>query len=431
MGIPAIFAAGLAVPPATAVPFLLLLAAIAVLPLTSGHWWHKNRNKAILAALIIVPVLVLMLMNPGGDAAIVHGLEEYVQFIALVGSLYVIAGGIALTGDLEGTPRVNAAFLAGGAVLANVIGTTGASMLLIRPLMKTNSEREHIRHIPVFFILIVSNCGGLLTPLGDPPLFLGFLAGVDFWWNLQLAPQWAFVNACLLIQFVIWDTIAHRRETAKALRSDETRIHPLRLYGWKVNVPLMLGVIAAVILKKYVATPMLCEAVMVLCAGLSVALTPRSVRDANEFSWGPVLEVAILFLAIFISMVPVMALLREHGKSIPVTHAWQFFWLTGVFSSMLDNAPTYMAMGQLAATVQGLEGIRELSLARADLLAAVSCGAVFMGANSYIGNGPNFMVKAIVEEAGKPMPSFFGYVALAAAITVPVYLATTLLFFRG
>ena len=409
-------------------PFGLLLAAIAILPLAYGHWWHRNRNKAVIAALISVPLAIYLLFLPGGPNELAHGLEEYVEFIALVGSLYIIAGGIVLVGDLNARPLVNVAFLAGGAVLANVIGTIGASILLIRPLLRTNLDRHNKKHLPVFFIIVVSNCGGLLMPLG-PPLFLGFLKGVDFWWGLRLWPQWLLVNGYVLALFYLWDLWAYRRETPRDRSDEAIHIHPLRLFGWALNGPLMLGVIAAVILKKHWPAFPVCELLMLACAGASLIFTPRSVHEANRFTWRPIVEVAVLFAAIFVTMVPVLVLLDQHGKNVPISEPWQFFWLTGLFSSGLDNAPTYMAMAKLAAVGTGCATLSELSAQHVNLLAAVSCGAVFMGANSYIGNGPNFMVKAIAEESDYKMPSFFGYIALVAAILTPIYVAISWLFF--
>ena len=411
----------------TAVPFVLLLGGIAVLPLAAPHWWELNRNKAAVAALLGLPVAGYLLWH-GGEArhALAHELADYGSFLALLAALYVISGGIVLRGDLPARPATNAAFLAGGAVLANLIGTTGASMLLIRPLLHTNSERRHVAHVPIFFVFVVCNTGGLLTPLGDPPLFLGFLQGVDFLWTLRLWPQWLAVNGVLIAMFLVWDTLAYRRESPADIARDETQVEPLRLHGWKLNAPLLAGVVAAVVAQKYVPRPA-GELAMVLLALLSVWKTPHSVRKLNRFAWGPIVEVAVLFAGIFVTMTPALALLKQHGGKFGVTEPWQFFWLTGLLSSVLDNAPTYLTMGTLAG--QG-NGFAWLSEQRPELLAAVSCGAVFMGANTYIGNGPNFMVKAIAEEGGYAMPSFGGYVLYALAVLLPVFAAMTAVFFR-
>ncbi|MBX3400146.1 MAG: sodium:proton antiporter [Gemmataceae bacterium] len=428
-----IFAAALPpldVPMAAAGPFTLFLAAIAVLPLAAGHWWHANRNKGIVSAAIGLPIAVFLLLQPHGAAHLAHALEEYVSFIVLLGALYIIAGGIVVTGDLEAKPRVNVAFLALGAVLASVIGTTGASMVLIRPVLRTNSERRNVAHIPIFFIFIVSNCGGLLTPLGDPPLFLGFLKGVDFFWTARLWPQWLFVNGALLAIFFVWDRRAYAREKPGDIRRDIRDVIPLKVRGLRLNGPLLLGVVAAVLAKKFVPVFPVSELAMVLLAAISLRKTPRTNRELNKFAWGPIVEVAVLFAGIFVAMVPALALLHKHGAALGVTQPWQFFWITGGLSSVLDNAPTYVTMGELAVVVGGLNEFRELPAAMPAILSAISCGAVFLGAMTYIGNGPNFMVKAIAEESGYKMPSFFGYLGLAALVLLPVFLGVAAIGFR-
>ncbi len=428
-----LFAAGLPpldVPGWAAGPFALLLAAIAILPLAAEHWWHPNRNKLVVAAAVGLPVAIFLLTRPHGAAHLWHAVEEYLSFIVLLGALYVIAGGIVVTGDIAARPATNTAFLAVGAVLASVIGTTGASMVLIRPVLRTNRERKNTKHIPIFFIFVVSNCGGLLTPLGDPPLFLGFLKGVDFFWTLRLWPQWLFVNGLLLLAFLVWDIVAYRAEKPGDITRDEREVFPLRVRGLKLNGPLLLGVIAAVLLKKVVPVFPVCELAMVALAAVSLWKTPRTNRELNKFAWTPILEVAVLFAGIFVAMVPALALLRTHGAALGVTQPWQFFWITGLLSAFLDNAPTYITMGELAVVVGGLEQFKDLMTATPRILSAISCGAVFLGAMTYIGNGPNFMVKALAEENGYKMPSFFGYLGYAAVILLPVFVATTLISFR-
>jgi Na+/H+ antiporter NhaD/arsenite permease-like protein len=425
-----LFAAGaLNVPVWAAVPFVVFLLCVAVLPIVAGHWWHSNANKAKVAALFAMPVAILLGQTPNGPAALGHAVQEFVEFIVVLTALYTIAGGVALTGDLQARPFVNATFLGLGAVLANLIGTTGASMLLIRPVLQTNRERTKVAHIPVFFIFIVSNTGGLLTPLGDPPLFLGFLRGVDFFWTLGLWRHWLLINLLLLLVFLIVDTVQYRREGAKAIATDATRVRPLRMDGWRLNVPLMAGVIGLILAKKLLAFP-LAEIGMLLLTGLSLALTPRSIRAANKFTWFPIVEVAVLFAGIFVCMVPALALLQANGALFGVTEPWQYFWLTGGLSSALDNAPTYVTMGTLAQQTAAAADFHELAKVRPDLLAAVSCGAVLMGANTYIGNGPNFMVKAIAEETGYAMPSFFGYALYALVVLIPLFVVVTFAFFR-
>jgi len=418
-------------PPAWAAgPFALLLAAVALLPLVAGRWWHRNRNKGVVAGAVAGAVALFLLTQPGGTAALLHGLEEYASFIVLLTALYVIAGGIVLAGDLPARPRTNTLFLAGGAVLANVIGTTGASMVLIHPVLRTNSARENTRHVPVFFIFVVSNCGGLLTPLGDPPLFLGFLRGVDFFWTARLWPQWLLVNGLVLAVFYVWDRRAYAREREEDRKREADRVHPLRLRGLGLNGPLMAGAVLAVLGKKVVPWFPASELLLAGLAAASWRATPKSLRHANSFSWEPIVEVAVLFLGIFVAMVPALALLGRHGDRLGVTEPWQYFWLTGLLSSGLDNAPTYVTTAELGAVVARADGLGGLAATAPAVLAAVSCGAVFMGANSYIGNGPNFMVKAIAEKAGYRMPSFFGYVVYAAAVLGPVFVLVTVLFFR-
>ena len=424
-------AAPLAVPVWSALPFVLLLLGIAILPMIAGTWWHRNRNKGIVAALFAAPVIILLMSMPGGLAPLLHAMKEYISFIVMLGTLFAISGGVAVTGDLRGRPTTNTLFLAVGAILANVIGTTGASMLLIRPVLRTNSERHRTAHIPVFLIFVVSNTGGLLTPLGDPPLFLGFLRGVNFFWTLSLWREWVFVNVILLLIFFVWDTVQDRREKPADIRTDELRQHPIRISGWKLNGPLLLGMVLCVLSQKYPDTipfPMP-ELLMIGLAGVSLWKTPRSIREANRFSWFPIVEVAVLFAGIFVCMVPALELLHAHGQRFGLTEPWQYFWVTGLLSSGLDNAPTYVAIGTLAVQTAGAGGFADLSVKAPLLLAAVSCGAVFMGANTYIGNGPNFMVKAIAEDAGYPMPSFFGYMGYAAIVLLPVFVLVTFVYF--
>jgi Na+/H+ antiporter NhaD/arsenite permease-like protein len=367
-----------------------------------------------------LPVATLYAIESPG--ALLHVGQEYVSFIVLLGSLFVISGGILLVGDLQATPRVNAAFLGLGALLASLIGTTGASMLLIRPLLSTNSERRHVVHTVVFFIFLVSNIGGSLTPLGDPPLFLGFLKGVPFTWTLRLFPQWLATTCLLLLVYFVWDMRVQRREPMAARLLDRVSVRPLRLAGWR-NVALLGGVVAAVAL---LAAPWR-EIAMVALALLSLAWTQPGLRRANKFTYEPILEVAVLFAGIFATMLPALDLLRAHGASLHVREPWQFFWATGALSSFLDNAPTYLTFLALA---QSLHLTPEVVGVTHDVLAGISLGAVFMGANTYIGNGPNFMVRAIAVERGVPMPSFGGYMLYSGSVLLPVFALVTLVFFR-
>jgi Na+/H+ antiporter NhaD/arsenite permease-like protein len=394
------------------VPFVLMLLGIATLPLAAPHFWELNRNKAVISIVLGAPVAVWTAIQIPLELA--HVVRDYVAFVLLLGSLYVIAGGIHLSGDLRATPWVNVRFLGFGAILANFVGTTGASMLLIGPVLRTNRERRYVVHTVVFFIFLVSNIGGSLTPLGDPPLFLGYLNGVPFLWTLRLFPAWLAVSAVLLMIYWLWDRRMYRREKPRAVAEDRRQIEPLKLHGTRNFLPLG-GIVLAVALLP----PGWREAVMAVLAALSLYWTPRHVRTANHFSWAPIIEVAVLFAGIFATMIPVLDLLRARGGDLGVTEPWQFFWATGLLSSFLDNAPTYLAFFSLA---QGLGLPPEVAGMSHRVLLAISLGAVFMGANTYIGNGPNFMVKAIAEARGVKMPTFGGYMLYSGAVLIPIFL---------
>jgi Na+/H+ antiporter NhaD/arsenite permease-like protein len=404
----------------TVLPFVAMLLAIAILPLRVPHWWEPNRNKLVVALVLGAPILVMYLVRD--PAALVHTAQDYVSFLVLLTGLYVISGGILLRGDLEATPLVNTAFLAIGALIASFVGTTGASMLLIRPLLQTNRERTRVRHTVIFFIFLVSNIGGMLTPLGDPPLFLGYLQGVPFAWTFSLWQPWLLMSLALLALYFVWDTRAYTHEPLGAIRRDRAQLEPLRVRG-ALNVLPLAGVVAAV---AFLGAPWR-EIAIVGLAALAFWRTPPAIRRANGFTTYPIVEVAVLFLGIFLTMIPALELLRLRGDELGVRAPWQFFWATGVLSSFLDNAPTYLTFLALA---QGLKLAPEVVGVPAAILAAISVGSVAMGANSYIGNAPNFMVKAIAEEAGVKMPSFAGYMAYSAAILLPLFLVVTLLFFR-
>ena len=407
-------------------PFVIILLLIAIMPLAMPHFWERNRNKALIGGLVSLPVLFYLIIKLPEE--LWRTGMDYFSFIVLLASLFVISGGILLRGDLRATPLANTIFLMFGAVLANFVGTTGASMLLIRPLLKTIRKRKHTIHIPVFFIFLVSNIGGTLTPLGDPPLFLGYLRGVPFAWTLKLFPEWLTAVALVLAIFYIWDSISWRRERITDLETDQPKREPLKLYG-KLNLVFLLIVVLAVLLQF--ASPYR-ELIMIAATLLSVALTHKQVRAGNEFTYSPIIEVAVLFAAIFITMVPLLELLRDKGSELGITHPWQFFWLSGGLSSFLDNAPTYLTFSSLAESVTKISdlGMPVIAGVREDLLRAISCGAVFMGANTYIGNGPNFMVKSIAEEQGIKIPHFFGYMIYSGLVLIPVFIIITLIFFR-
>ena len=403
----------------TVVPFVVILLGIAVLPLAAPRWWESNRNKLLVSIVLGLPVLVLYLVRE--PSALVHMAEEYVSFIVLLAALYVISGGILMRGDLLATPRVNSTFLAIGSVLASFIGTTGASMLLVRALLQTNRERTRVRHTVIFFIFLVSNIGGMLTPLGDPPLFLGYLQGVPFGWTFRLWPHWLLMVGVLLVTYFVWDTLLYTREPLAALRRDRARVEPLRVRG-ALNGLGLAGVVLAV---AFLGAPAR-EAVLVALAAASLWRTPREIRRANGFTASPIVEVAVVFFGIFLTMIPALELLRLRGGELGVRAPWQFFWATGALSSFLDNAPTYLTFLALG---QGLGLAREVVDVPHTILAAISVGAVAMGANSYIGNAPNFMVKSIAEEQGVKMPSFFGYMLYSSLVLLPLFAVVTLIFF--
>jgi Na+/H+ antiporter NhaD/arsenite permease-like protein len=403
-------------------PFVALLLGIAILPLTAPRFWESNLRKLFVSSVLGLPVLVLYLNHHPG--ALVHAGADYVSFMVLLGSLFVISGGVMMDGDFEATPRVNTAFLGLGSLLASVVGTTGASMLLIRPLLRTNSERKHVTHTVVFFIFLVSNIGGCLTPLGDPPLFLGYLQGVPFAWTLRLAPAWLFTTALVLFIYYIWDTKAHAREDRASRLQDRLTVKPLRVAG-RENLLLLGGIVLA---AAFLHAPWR-ELVMVAVAAGSLLRADPELRRANHFSFHPILEVAAVFAGIFLTMLPALDLLRARGAQLGVREPWQFFWATGALSSFLDNAPTYLTFLALA---QGQELAAEVVGVPHRVLVAISLGAVFMGANTYIGNGPNFMVRSIAESRGVKMPSFGGYMLYSGAVLLPVFVLVTLAFFlRG
>ncbi len=435
-----------------AIPFCGLLLSIAVLPLAAPSLWHHHYGKIALAwALAIILPFVASFGFATAFAAIWHTMAaEYIPFLILLGSLFTIAGGVYVKGNLHGSPKTNTALLAVGTGIASVTGTTGAAMLLIRPVLRANDERRHNAHVVIFFIFLVANIGGSLTPLGDPPLFLGFLKGVGFFWpTIHLFLPMLTVTVILLVAFYVLDSwFYHRDENFKA-KYDPTPDAPLSIEG-KVNILLLGGVVAAVLMsglwKPGIAwniagtvielQGVARDVILLALAWLSLKITPPGCREANAFSWGPIQEVAKLFFGIFVTIVPVIAMLKAGkdgafaGVVAAVTNqdgtpnAAMYFWLTGILSSFLDNAPTYLVFFNTAggdpATLMG---------PLATTLAAISAGAVFMGANTYIGNAPNFMVKAVAEENGVKMPSFFGYMLWSIAFLIPCFILVDLVFF--
>lgn len=435
-----------------AVPFAGMLLSIAVLPLAAMKLWHHHFGKIALgwALLFLVPYALLHGIGHTGGVLVHTLVAEYVPFIILLTALFTVAGGVYIRGNLHGSPALNVGLMAIGAVLASFMGTTGASMLMIRPLIRANDNRRNVAHVVVFFIFVVSNAGGSLTPLGDPPLFLGFLKGVEFFWTVrQIFPETLFLIGSLLAIFFVIDTWWYRREGV--LRADPTPDTPAFGITGTVNFVLLLGVVGLVLMSGIWKTDVSFDVFgtevglpqLVRDAGLigvtfaSLALTAKSVREDNQFSWAPMQEVAKLFIGIFVTMVPVLAMLKagEAGPFAAVTRAvtgadgnplpWAYFWFSGVLSSFLDNAPTYLVFFNLAGGDPQV-----LMTTLAPTLAAISAGSVFMGANTYIGNAPNFMVKAIAEDRGIRMPSFFGYMAWSGAVLIPLFVVMTFVWFR-
>jgi Na+/H+ antiporter NhaD/arsenite permease-like protein len=445
----------------TVSPFVLLLAAIAVLPLipVTEHWWESNLNRFIVAAGLGLVTLayftflhhtpidghwpaehLVLADNDTFEGRILSNvfanavMHEYVPFIVLLFSLYTISGGIRIEGDLRADPVTNGAFLAAGGLLASIIGTTGAAMILIRPLLETNRERKHVVHTVVFFIFIVCNCGGCLLPIGDPPLFLGYLQGVHFLWTLELWPAWAFVNGVLLLMYLVVDEfVLYRRESIRDIEHDIERIRGLRIGGWRLNVPLLVGVVLAVALldpsKTLPGTEWhpwlyLREVVQLCLVAISLWWGSQQVRSQNGFNYHAITEVAVLFIGIFITMQPALHILGIRGGELGIDTPAKFFWATGSLSSVLDNAPTYLVFFRTAQAMPAQPGATLVAGVEHSLLTAISLGAVFMGAMTYIGNGPNFMVKAIAEKSGVKMPSFFGYMVYSCLVLLPLFALT-------
>jgi Na+/H+ antiporter NhaD/arsenite permease-like protein len=419
-------------------PFAVFLVLVALLPLVAESFWEHDHKKLFVACVLSAPVLAYLLAWQGqaGRQAVLHALLDYASFMALLGALFTISGGILVRGAPVATPLVNAGFLGTGALLANLIGTTGASVLLIRPLLRANAGRPRVDHVIVFFIFMVANTGGLLTPLGDPPLFLGLLRGVPFAWTLRLWRPWLFVNGLLLAAFFLFDRLVRAGEDRVAAPAPDGR---LRIEG-RLNLlwlALLLGFIVGLgVWGARLATPLVRAGVQILVlVGLAVAsyaTTAPGLRADNRHTWRPLTEVAAVFVGVFVTMIPALEFLGERGAALGVVRPAQFFWASGLLSSVLDNAPTYLAFATLATGVAGSPAADLGSLAAhpvgQKLLAAVSCGSVMMGALTYLGNGPNLMVKAIAESAGVRMPAFLKYFAWSALILLPLYALVSLLF---
>jgi len=435
------------------IPFACILLSIALFPLILPDFWHHHFGKisAFWAASLAIPFLIVF--KGGALYEILHIiLADYVPFIILLWSLYTVSGGILLRGTLRGTPIVNVTILIIGTLLASWMGTTGAAMLLIRPFLRANNYRKNRTFMVVFFIFLIANVGGSLTPLGDPPLFLGFLHGVSFFWTFKILPHMLTVVSILLVIYFILDTYHYRKEGVSAPEEEGVK-EPLKLEGTR-NFLFLGGIVGAVLMSGIVdwgeintlgihrsIQDWVRDGLLILMGILSLVTTPIKIRDDNDFTWFPIIEVAYLFIGIFITMIPCLLILKAgsqgalafltNGVTLPV----HYFWVTGALSSFLDNAPTYLtffnsALGAFYSGMSEAQAVPLLMTENAIYLKAVSAGAVFFGACSYIGNAPNFMVRSISEEAGTPMPSFFGYILKYALIfLIPTFVIVTFIFF--
>ena len=444
---------GRALPLWSGLPFAGILLSIALLPLLAPQFWHHHFDKVTAAWALVFALPFLFTFHGLAAHEILHiFLKDYIPFIILLWALYTVAGGILLEGAPVGTPATNTVMLTVGTVLASFVGTTGASMLMIRPMLRMNQRRRNKVHVIIFFIFLVSNIGGALTPLGDPPLFLGFLHGVPFFWTLQLLPEMLTVFVIVLGLFFIFDTVMLRREEKIGAKSPRRASGKIRLRGLQ-NLIFLAGIIGGVLFSGLVKLgefnffglhlawqDEVRDLVLIAMAGLSLKLTAKEIRDGNGFTWGPIKEVAILFAGIFMTIIPMLAMLKAGTEGAlafiigAVREPWHYFWASGSLSSFLDNAPTYLtflntALGRFFPGQPELEAVHALIAKNEIYLKAISCGAVFMGANTYIGNAPNFMVKSIAEENGIKMPSFFGYMVYSLLILIPSFVLVTFIFF--
>ena len=419
------------------IPFIIMLLAIAIAPLVAGKTWEKNSTKLAFVLLLSIPTSIILISCGLGDELIHQLFYDYIPFIILLCSLFVVTGGIKLSISSVATPTVNTTMLFIGYALASFVGTTGAAMLLIRPLLEMNHDREHKMHTFFVFIALVANCGGILTPLGDPPLFLLYLRGAPFSWFMDMYPQWVAIGAVLLTGYYIYDSWRYHRCETIGIRPhhhyDDEEGFTINVRGAK-NFVLLIAIVLCVAFLNPATIPamgehdapiyikFMREIALLAIIFLSLKMTKRKIREDNHFSWEPITEVAIIFIGIFVTMTPALIYLNTNAEMFGLTSAREFFYATGALSSFLDNAPTAVAFYTVA---QGIESsATELVAGVApQILQAISMGAVYFGSMTYIGNGPNFMVKAIAEKEGVRMPSFFGYIALALICLLPVYAA--------
>ena len=455
----------------TIIPFVGMLLSIAICPLVNFHWWEHNMGKVSLfwGLLFTIPSGILWGFGQAWYEFVHIMVVDYIPFMCLVTGLYVVAGSINVSGKLSCTPKANSIMLLIGTTLASIVGTTGATMLLIRPLIRANQDRKMKVHTIIFLIFLVSNIGGALTPVGDPPLFLGFLHGVPFFWTLKLLPEWLLNVGVLITIYYFLDSFFyknHLRELESAMLEGvevvkkEVADEPIKINGL-LNLVFLAGILAAVVLSgsmfhnsvffdaahnaprgivlmqhaghdfvlPYIN---LCrDLVIVAMIGLALYFTPKQIKEANNFSWMPVEEVALLFAGIFTTIVPALKILAVRGGELGVSTPAQFFWATGMLSGFLDNAPTYLVFSSMAAQMGATSGVlTDMGFISEKILVAISCGSVFMGAITYIGNAPNFMTKSIAEENNIKMPSFFGYMLWSGAILIPLFILNTVIFFR-
>ena len=439
------------------IPFAGILLCIALFPLVKPTWWEEHQAPVVLAwsLAFIVPFVIGFGAHHTAEVVLECIINDYLTFIVLLFGLFCVAGNITLEGDLAGSPRINVGLLLFGTLLSSWVGTTGASMLMVRPIIKMNSWRKRKRHIMIFFIFLISNIGGCLTPIGDPPLLMGFMRGVPFFWSLRLLPILAFNAAVLLFVFYHLDMRAYRKDIAEGRKPDISKPGTeIRIAGLH-NLIFLAAIVVAVLLSGTLPSlplfrnadgtvrgiPILGEvtltwpavieiAIILASAWLSFRTTSAKVRTENHFTWGAIKEVAILFIGIFITMQPALMILKANGASLGLDSPYQMFWATGALSSFLDNTPTYLVFLTTAGSLGFTEGIATaLGTVPVKMLVAISCGAVFMGANTYIGNAPNFMVKSISDENGVRMPSFFGYILWSLGFLIPVFILDTLIFF--
>jgi len=444
---------GKALPLWSGFPFAGILLSIALMPLLMPQFWHHHFGKVTAAWALVFAMPFIFTFHSAAAHEILHiFLKDYIPFIILLWALYTVAGGILLEGAPAGTPVTNTVMLAIGTFFASFVGTTGASMLMIRPMLRMNQPRRNKIHVIIFFIFLVSNIGGALTPLGDPPLFLGFLHGVPFFWTLQLLPEMLTVFALVLGLFFVFDTIMYRREKSGGAKPPRAASNKIRIHGLH-NLIFLAGIIGGVLFSGLVKLgefnvlgvhlalqDEIRDLTLIAMGLLSLKFTAKETRDGNGFTWGPIKEVAILFAGIFMTIIPMLAMLKAGADGAlafiigAVREPWHYFWASGSLSSFLDNAPTYLtfmntALGRFSPGQPELEAVHALIAQNEIYLKAISCGAVFMGANTYIGNAPNFMVKSIAEENGIKMPSFFGYMIYSVAILIPSFVLVTFIFF--